>query len=411
MSTASRAVRALNDASRQYYLEFVNRTATTNGIKTFYWDNGAQSGASDVFALFDRNSGAIVDANGLNAIMRGVGGTQHHVCAGGDEERHRHRHRDLVTVGHQLRLDLQRQLQQRNLGHADRRGGQRIDVRRLERRVQRHGNSCTVSMTAARNVTATFNSSTASFTLSVTKAGSGTGTVTSNAGGHQLRQHLQRQLRQRHLGHADRGGRQRRELRGLERRMLGHQHLHGVDDAARAVTATFNTASTFALGVTRAGTGTGTVTSNPSGINCGTSCTANYASGTSVTLTAAAASGSTFAGWSGSCTGTGSCVLSMTAARNVTATFNTSGGGTGGTCANPVTFTNQSGNFNTTGAVCYRTNQNIAGWGCSNFDGRTLTVGGVARTCGQLPLTRAADGYYYFAVTAGSFAWASLYAW
>jgi hypothetical protein len=181
--------------------------------------------------------------------------------------------------------------------------------------------------------------------------------------------------------------------------------------AARAVTATFNTASTFALGVTRAGTGTGTVTSSPSGINCGTSCTANYASGTSVTLAAAAASGSTFAGWSGSCTGTGSCVLSMTASRSVTATFNTSGGGTGGTCANPVTFTNQSGNFNTTGAVCYRTNMNIQGWGCSNFDGRTVTVGGVARTCGQLPLTKAADGYYYFAVTAGSFAWASLYAW
>jgi len=100
----------------------------------------------------------------------------------------------------------------------------------------------------------------------------------------------------------------------------------------------------------------------------------------------------------------------MTVARNVTATFNTSGG-TGGTCANPVTFTNNTGNFNTTGAACFRTNVNIAGWGCSNFDGRTVTVGGVARTCGQLPLTRAADGYYYFAVTAGTYPWASLYVW
>jgi endoglucanase len=99
----------------------------------------------------------------------------------------------------------------------------------------------------------------------------------------------------------------------------------------------------------------------------------------------------------------------MTAARNVTATFNT--GGTGGTCANPVTFTSNSGNFNTTGAVCLRTANNIAGWGCSNFDGRTLTVGGVARTCGQLPLTRSADGYYYFAVTAGTYPWASIYTW
>jgi len=100
----------------------------------------------------------------------------------------------------------------------------------------------------------------------------------------------------------------------------------------------------------------------------------------------------------------------MTAARNVTATFNTSGG-IGDTSANPITFTGNTGNFNTTGAACYRTNATINGWGCSNFDGRTVTVGGVARTCGQLPLTRSADGYYYFAVTAGSFPWASLYYW
>jgi mannan endo-1,4-beta-mannosidase len=89
----------------------------------------------------------------------------------------------------------------------------------------------------------------------------------------------------------------------------------------------------------------------------------------------------------------------------------TTGGGTGGTCPNPVTFSGNTGNFNTTGAVCYRTNTNINGWGCFNFDGRTVTVGGVARTCGQLPLTRAADGYYYFAVTAGQFPWAGMYTW
>ena len=157
------------------------------------------------------------------------------------------------------------------------------------------------------------------------------------------------------------------------------------------------------------GTGSGTVTSSPSGINCGSTCTANYASGTSVTLTAAPASGSTFAGWSGACTGTGTCTVSMTAARNVTATFNTRG--TGGTCANPITFTGNTGNFNTTGAVCYRTNATINGWGCSNFDGRTVTVGGQARTCGQLPLTRSSDGYYYFSVTGGTYPWASLYTW
>jgi hypothetical protein len=76
----------------------------------------------------------------------------------------------------------------------------------------------------------------------------------------------------------------------------------------------------FTLTVSKAGTGSGTVTG--SGINCGSTCSASYASGTSVTLTAAAASGSTFGGWSGACSGTATtCTVSMTAARSVTATF------------------------------------------------------------------------------------------
>ena len=53
------------------------------------------------------------------------------------------------------------------------------------------------------------------------------------------------------------------------------------------------------LTVTRSGTGTGTVTSNPAGISCGGDCSQSYAAGTVVTLSAAAAAGSSFAGWSG----------------------------------------------------------------------------------------------------------------
>lgn len=83
----------------------------------------------------------------------------------------------------------------------------------------------------------------------------------------------------------------------------------------------------FTLTVTKAGTGTGTVTSNPAGINCGATCSESYASGTSVTLTAAAGGSSTFAGWGGACTGTGNCILNMTTNLTVTATFNPSGGG------------------------------------------------------------------------------------
>jgi len=165
-----------------------------------------------------------------------------------------------------------------------------------------------------------------------------------------------------------------------------------------------------ALTIARAGSGSGTITSSPAGISCGTTCSASFASGASVTLTAAAASGSTFAGWSGACTGTATCTVAMTAALSVTATFNTTG--TPGTpCANPVSFTGNTGAFNTTAAACYRTSATVNGWGCSNFDGRTVTVGSDVRSCGQLPLTRAADGFTYFSVTAGAFPWAALFTW
>jgi endo-1,4-beta-xylanase len=96
--------------------------------------------------------------------------------------------------------------------------------------------------------------------------------------------------------------------------------------AYTSVLGALNAVSSVALTVAKSGSGSGTVTSTPSGINCGSTCSAGFASGATVTLTATPASGSTFAGWSGSCSGTGTCTLSMTAARSVTATFNPSGG-------------------------------------------------------------------------------------
>lgn len=79
----------------------------------------------------------------------------------------------------------------------------------------------------------------------------------------------------------------------------------------------------FTLTVVLAGSGTGAVTSVPPGITCGADCTEPYASGTVVTLTAAPSGTSQFGGWSGGgCSGTGSCVVTMTAAQTVTATFN-----------------------------------------------------------------------------------------
>jgi PASTA domain-containing protein/List-Bact-rpt repeat protein len=89
--------------------------------------------------------------------------------------------------------------------------------------------------------------------------------------------------------------------------------------ASHAATARFETNKT--LGLTKAGSGTGTVTSSPSGISCGSTCEHVFTHGTAVTLTAAASASSRFAGWSGACSGTGSCTLTMSAARSVTATF------------------------------------------------------------------------------------------
>ncbi len=76
------------------------------------------------------------------------------------------------------------------------------------------------------------------------------------------------------------------------------------------------------LQITKNGSGAGTVTSSPSGINCGAACSANFASGTVVALTATESSGSTFSGWGDACTNaTGTCMVTMNRSQTVTATF------------------------------------------------------------------------------------------
>ncbi len=79
----------------------------------------------------------------------------------------------------------------------------------------------------------------------------------------------------------------------------------------------------YTLMLTKTGSGVGTVTSNPAGINCGTACAAEYnATGERVVLTATPDSHSTFKGWSGSgCSGTGTCTVGMNEARSVSAEF------------------------------------------------------------------------------------------
>lgn len=82
---------------------------------------------------------------------------------------------------------------------------------------------------------------------------------------------------------------------------------------------------TARLSVSIAGAGSGSVSSNPVGIQCAsgstTGCTFDFAA-TSVILTPAPAGNSTFDGWSGGgCSGTGTCTVSLSTAQSVTATF------------------------------------------------------------------------------------------
>jgi hypothetical protein len=85
-------------------------------------------------------------------------------------------------------------------------------------------------------------------------------------------------------------------------------------NGATSVNATFTLTTTHALRIRKGGTGTGTVVSDPTGINCGSDCLGSYPTGRVVVLTATAASGSKFAGWTGD-SGCGASVTMTTSLR------------------------------------------------------------------------------------------------
>jgi hypothetical protein len=144
--------------------------------------------------------------------------------------------------------------------------------------------------------------------------------------------------------------------------------------------------------------GGGTITSIPAGINCNPRtatpiCSASFASGTSVTLTATPDEQSLFSGWSGACTGTGSCVLDMDSDKQVTAAFKSeprlvvevSGTGSGKITSNPAGIdcpvNNCSSTFSPGTSVTLTaaadSNSAFAGWnggGCSGTGKCTLTL-------------------------------------
>jgi hypothetical protein len=87
--------------------------------------------------------------------------------------------------------------------------------------------------------------------------------------------------------------------------------------------------NSYSLIINKAGNGGGSVTSSPSGITCGSTCSATFNSGTVVNLTAVPVAGSVFSGWNGSgCTGTNTCTITLNSDMAVTATFSESSSAT-----------------------------------------------------------------------------------
>ncbi len=229
--------------------------------------------------------------------------------------------------------------------------------------------TCSVTMTAAKAVTATFNAVT--FALTVTEAGTGSGSVSSSPAGISCPGTCSANFASGTPVTLTASAAAGSTFAGWSGACSGTGTCSVTMSAAKAVTATFNTSvTTFALSVTLSGTGTGTVKSSPSGITCPGTCSANFNSGTVVTLTAIAAAGSTFTGWSGACTGTGTCSVTMSAAKAVTATFNSSS-------SPAVTLTPTSLNF---GAVATGVTSAIKTVTLKNSGKATLTITAITIT-------------------------------
>lgn len=95
---------------------------------------------------------------------------------------------------------------------------------------------------------------------------------------------------------------------------------NGGSNASCSANISTNSSTIHSLKIVKLGTGNGTVSG--SNIDCGSTCSASFNSGSSVTLSAVISSGSTFAGWSGGgCSGTGTCSLTMDADKTVLAIF------------------------------------------------------------------------------------------
>ena len=171
------------------------------------------------------------------------------------------------------------------------------------------GTSCTMSMTAHKSVTATFNSVPVTYMLTIATTGSGSVTRNPNQTSYTAGTQVQ-------LTAVPQPGSMFSSWSGA---LTGSQNPATVTmNGNLTITANF-VAATYTLTVAKAGLGAGSVTGT--GINCGTDCTENLGS-VSVTLTATPASGSAFDHWAGcDVVSANACTVTMTASRTVTASI------------------------------------------------------------------------------------------
>lgn len=180
--------------------------------------------------------------------------------------------------------------------------------------------SCTVSMEAARTVTATFHRIT--HALQTGAAGDGKGRITSSPKGVNCASECSRLFNSGTLVTLTARPAKASLFAGWGGACAGNQSrsCEVLMSEARHVMAYF-VPSHFALNVSKTGSGRGSVVSAEAGIHCGKTCGRRQPNGSTVTLTATPATGSVFSGWGGACTGSDSCTVTMTQARHVTALF------------------------------------------------------------------------------------------
>jgi hypothetical protein len=159
------------------------------------------------------------------------------------------------------------------------------------------------------------------------------------------------------------------------------------------------------------------------GVGCGSSTSTNFydtPSGASGLMSGGSGPMSGGSDAAGGSTGGGSNVAGASGTGTSGSVGHAGQSATGGGAGNPGNpnapcspakdlSTSPSGPFGSVAGACFRVTGDITGWGCSNFEGRTVKVNRQPVMCAELPLPDKIDGAYYFDISAGMYDYASLY--